>query len=213
MDWELIMKHLISGVIPVFAAAGLYFVLVQIRRKQPLGHIAVSFVLCFYLVGILTMTGIWFLGPFSPRVELVPFADMIKSPLYTMLNVLLFLPLGVFLPILYKKVDRMEKAALTGFLLSLAVEILQMFGSGTSDVNDLIANTIGACVGFSIANGLRKSIPESKLKEIQITGAWCGWEFAFFCMICIMMMITVQPRIYQFLFSSGLTGGELSVWR
>ncbi len=213
MDWELITKHLISGYIPVFAAVALYFLLVQIRRKQPLGHIAVSFVFCFYLVGTLTMAGIWFLGPFSPRVELVPFADMIKSPLYTMLNVLLFLPLGFFLPILYKKVDRIEKAALIGFLLSLAVEILQMFGSGTSDVNDLITNTIGACVGFCIANGLRRIIPESKLKAIQISGVWCYREIAFFCMICLVMMITVQPGIYRFLFSSGMTGGEISVWR
>ncbi len=213
MDWELITKHLISGYIPVFAAVVLYFVLVQIRRKPPLGHIAVSFVFCFYLVGILTMAGIWFLGPFSPRVELVPFADMIRSPLYTILNVLLFLPLGFFLPILYKKIDRIEKAALIGFLLSLAVEILQMFGSGTSDVNDLITNTIGACVGFCIASGMRRIIPEAKLKAIQITGIWCYREFAFFCMICFVMMVTVQPGICRFLFSSGMTGGEISVWR
>jgi glycopeptide antibiotics resistance protein len=37
---------------------------------------------------------------------------------------------------------------LTGFLFSLAVEIVQMFSGGHSDINDLMTNTAGACIGF-----------------------------------------------------------------
>ena len=44
----------------------------------------------------------------------------------------------------------MKTVALTGFLFSLAVEIVQMFGWGSSDINDLMTNTAGACIGFLV---------------------------------------------------------------
>ena len=63
----------------------------------------------------------------------------------TMLNIVLIIPLGFFLPLLYKKYDSLGKIALVGFLVSLSIEIAQMFGTGATDINDLITNTVGAC--------------------------------------------------------------------
>lgn len=38
------------------------------KKKHRVGHILISYVFIFYLVGILTMTGSWYRGAFSPRI-------------------------------------------------------------------------------------------------------------------------------------------------
>ena len=66
MDWELCSQNLTSGYIPVAVALVLYFVLARILKKQHhVSHIFISVVFTFYLVGILTMTGIWYRGAFK----------------------------------------------------------------------------------------------------------------------------------------------------
>lgn len=78
------------------------------------------------------------------------------------LNVIMLIPFGVYLPLLNRKLDSSKKAAKYGFLLSLSIEVLQLIievtlGSGRiTDINDIIANTIGATVGFLILKNLGK---------------------------------------------------------
>ena len=212
MDWELCAKHLICGYIPAAAALTLLFILLNSTgKKRTPGHILVSFVFCFYLVGILTMTGIWYLGSFAPRIVLIPFLDMIRSPLQTALNVLLFIPLGLFLPLLYRNCERIGKVLLVGFLVSLSVEALQMFGCGTSDVNDLITNTIGAGLGFALWKLLCVVIPGSRLKTIRIEGAQTRAELILLCAISLAAMLTVQPLLYHAWFSAA-SPDKIRMW-
>ena len=78
---------------------------------------------------------------------------MISGPIDTILNVVLFVPFGFFLPLLYKKYHHIKTVVLTGFLFSLSVEIVQMFGWGSTDINDLITNTVGQgkiCCSYGI---------------------------------------------------------------
>ena len=160
MDWGFITHHLISGYIPVIAALLLYFIVLSlIGKKQSIARIIVSYVFCLYLVGILTMTGVCIRGSFSPRIVYIPFVDMIRGPIDTILNVFLFVPLGLFLPLLYDEFDKVGKVILTGFLISLSAEIIQMFGCGATDINDLITNTIGASVGYGVCKVVEKCIP------------------------------------------------------
>ena len=93
---------------------------------------------------------------FFQRLSLVPFVDMIKGPVDTTLNVLLFLPLGVFLPILHAEYESAQRVAGTACLLSLAIELTQMFGLGITDVNDLMTNTAGACLGLFLYRAVWK---------------------------------------------------------
>ncbi len=87
---------------------------------------------------------------FAPRLVLVPFADMIQGPVDTALNVVLFVPLGFFLPWLWRTFDGLKQTALMGFLLSLGIELLQVFGLGITDINDLITNTLGTILGYGL---------------------------------------------------------------
>ena len=145
----------ISGYVFIVPILILYFLyLRKSGREQSLLHIAAVFVFCYYLFGILTVAGIGYTSTisFSPKISLIPFLGMITGPIDTILNLILFVPLGVFLPFLYKKYHHIKTVALTGFLFSLSVEIVQMFGWGSSDINDLIINTAGAVwdIGFII---------------------------------------------------------------
>src|SRR5699024_8792628 len=104
---------------------------------------------------------------FEPRIVLIPFLDMISGPVDTMLNVVLFVPLGFFLPLLWKKWEHIGSVALTGFLFSLSIEIVQMFGRGATDINDLITNTVGACLGYWIYKLLSKLISKEVCRKFQ----------------------------------------------
>jgi len=64
-------------------------------------------------------------------------------------NVIGFIPLGVLLPILFVRLQRIGKTIVVVFLISLSFETLQLlFNLGVFDVDDLILNTFGGTVGY-----------------------------------------------------------------
>ena len=131
-----ILIRSISGYVFIVPGLLLYFICLKKTNKNQMPlHIATAFVFCYYLIGVLTMTGIGKLKVFEPTIVLIPFRDMISGPIDTILNVILFAPLGFFLPLLYKKYSHISTVALTGFLFSLSIEIVQMFGRGATAVS------------------------------------------------------------------------------
>ena len=76
----------------------------------------------------------------------------------TLLNVVAFLPFGVYLKMLGKPAG---KAILWGLLVSGCVELVQyIFCLGATDITDLIANTVGAAIGalgYAVARKLFKT--------------------------------------------------------
>ena len=66
------------------------------------------------------------------------------------LNILLFVPFGMMLPVLFLRLPRILVVPL-GLLCSLCIEAIQYLTRlGMADVDDLINNTIGALLGFLI---------------------------------------------------------------
>ncbi|MBR5090906.1 MAG: VanZ family protein [Ruminiclostridium sp.] len=66
-------------------------------------------------------------------------------------NVVLFVPIGVFLPVLFPKQRRFGMFLLTTALTITAVELTQLFTLlGTCDIDDLILNTAGASIGYAL---------------------------------------------------------------
>ncbi|WP_158589621.1 MULTISPECIES: VanZ family protein [Clostridia] len=64
-------------------------------------------------------------------------------------NVLLFLPLGLFLPLLFKKYRVFSKMLVFVAIASLSIELLQLIVQvGQFDIDDIILNTIGSSIGF-----------------------------------------------------------------
>ena len=149
MPIQQIIIRSLSGYLFVIPMLIFYWIaLFRSGNKQSLLRIVAILAFGYYLIGVLTVTGIHELKAFSPRLVLVPFLDMIRGPMDTVLNIILFLPFGFFLPLLYRKYNRAIQVVFAGFLLSLSIEVLQMFGMGTTDINDLITNTIGLSISF-----------------------------------------------------------------
>ena len=72
-------------------------------------------------------------------------------------NIILFVPLGYFLPRLWAGLQKWWRTWLVTLLVMTAVEIIQLFTlRGTCDVDDLILNLLGAAIGYGIFRILKK---------------------------------------------------------
>ena len=63
-------------------------------------------------------------------------------------NIILFMPFGFIIPLLWKASDK--KVIVVGFCSSLFIEICQLFLTRGTDVDDLILNTLGVIIGYTI---------------------------------------------------------------
>lgn len=90
------------------------------------------------------------------QVLLVPFVSLYRIfqnsvPYFLYLfvgNLIWFVPVGLLLPVL---TGCGKRAVLWGFLLSLLIECSQfVFGTGVTEVEDLILNTMGAAIGYGL---------------------------------------------------------------
>lgn len=94
---------------------------------------------------------------FPLRVNLVPLIhlmeyDSVRDMVWNIVgNAVMFVPTGIVLPVVFRKLDTLWKVAAAGAFISLCIEILQLpFASRASDVDDLILNTLGTALGYGI---------------------------------------------------------------
>lgn len=73
-------------------------------------------------------------------------------------NIGMFLPIGFFLPLLWRKLS-WWKVTLIGFFTSLSIESIQFFINRGTDLDDLILNTLGALGGYWIYAMIRTLWP------------------------------------------------------
>ena len=91
------------------------------------------------------------------RVNLVPLVNLFDYDnkrdllLNAIGNVAMFIPSGIVLPIIYKRLDSFIKVILAGGGISLCIEMMQLpFSVRASDIDDLILNTAGVMLGYGI---------------------------------------------------------------
>ena len=73
-------------------------------------------------------------------------------------NFIMLLPLGIFLPLLYKHASSLIKVILISLLISISIELIQLINnSRRTDIDDVILNTAGAMIGYLIYKSVRKS--------------------------------------------------------
>ena len=64
------------------------------------------------------------------------------------LNVILYIPLGMFLPCCFRLFEKVRYTVLTAFLCSVCIETIQgLFRIGLFEVDDILNNTLGALIG------------------------------------------------------------------
>ncbi len=132
---------------------------------------------------------------FDINLNIIPFAGMIRDLKNSLLNVFLFVPLGIFLPLLWQRYQSAKKTVLVGLSLSLYIELLQLFTFRATDVNDLITNVLGTFLGWVIGRFLFSRhpiiIPNEDRKALPLL-IGCVFSIMFF----------LQPVLFNFLYYS-----------
>jgi len=65
-------------------------------------------------------------------------------------NIMMFIPLGIFVPIVFAKTRKFYKTAVIALLVTFSVEAFQYFIGRSSDIDDIIANLAGGIIGYGI---------------------------------------------------------------
>lgn len=104
--------------------------------------------LAAYEAGIGT---VWDIISYKEIVGGINLTPLSVNPRFTqILNIYMFVPFGFLLPHIWQRFRNPLKVLLTGFGFSLLIEALQLFNHRISDIDDLIMNTIGTCIGYLI---------------------------------------------------------------
>ena len=127
-------------------------------------------------------------------LNLLPLLDIVDNPpgyiKNTILNIILFVPLGIFLPAVCTQYRSLRQIAAAGFGFSLSIELLQLFSWRLTDVDDLLTNTLGAVLGFYLFSWVYFVIKKQQFTETAQDGskdAWLIWA------ACLLMTIFVYP--------------------
>ena len=123
---------------------------------------------CFVLVYVLflsrgTRDGYTFAEYMRRFTNFIPFKTIVEyvqryidgyrnlSVLNLLGNLALFVPMGMALPCLFKKLNRFWKVILTVFGMVVIVELVQgVLRVGSIDIDDVIFNVVGAMIGYGI---------------------------------------------------------------
>lgn len=154
----------------------------------------------FYLTALLALVGLPNVTSLKIdfAVNIIPFVDMASDFINACLNILLFVPFGFFLPILWDTFRKIKKVALMGLTTTLLIEISQIFTFRTTDINDIMTNTVGTIVGYFIAY----LITNKFTKRILLNSKTC--DFYLICGTVVLIMFFFQPFISSLLWEMAL---------
>lgn len=143
-----------------FAAVLIFLVIYELRlrvRNEQVSwfHRMILLLLGLYFTVIFALTVSPVYGFSISRAEhkinLTPFQvldTMISNPMNFWGNILMFVPFGVLAVLLSRRCQKLYIPFFMGAGLSLLIEVLQLFGTRGTDIDDIILNTIGALCGY-----------------------------------------------------------------
>ena len=126
-------------------------------------------------------------------VNAIPFVGMVSDFVNGCLNLFLFVPFGFLLPMLWDQFKNIKSSILTGFLVSTFIEISQIFTFRTSDINDIITNTVGTVIGYYIALKITDRFTKRIFSNSKMS------HFYIICASVLFIMLFLQPFISSLL--------------
>lgn len=174
------------------------------RRRDLCGVL----LLLVYLLGVGLVTGpslyqllVWHFP--TPRLELIPFADIISVLMDTTTpgagaftnivgNLVLLLPLGFLLPLFWRYFDSAKRTIMFSAGLSLSIELIQLIAGGVTSVDDLILNTAGAAIGFVMAKLLLRACPRLTPRCVRSTER----VYPYACWVAVIAFYTLSDWIF-----------------
>ena len=141
----------------------------------------------YVLVGLPNIT---YIRP-ELNLNLIPILGIAADLKNSLLNILLFIPLGIALPAMWNKYKTPKKTLCFGFGMSLAIELAQILTYRATDINDLITNTLGSLIGFLFAKALLHIFPAAK----HFANHTQGTELTAVLSIVILVMFFIYPFV------------------
>lgn len=154
-----IVLLVIAVVVLLIGYCGIYKKLCKGKREVDLKKVFWWIVFVFYLFVVLVVTlfrpsGVWNKG------QIISFFYSYKEAWITasetawrniILNILMFVPLGFWLPVGMKRFRVFWKTYLVGFFMTVGIESFQlMFALGLFEVADVFNNTLGTMIGYGL---------------------------------------------------------------
>ena len=135
----------------------LYRVIVK-KQHEKLSHVLTRVVLFailgFYMSYVFYLTLSGREAGSRDGINLKVLSTLIKNGELTVFgveNVLLFVPFGIFVPLIFKSFRKWYKTALLGFVISIIIESAQLITHrGYFELDDILLNTLGTIIGYLI---------------------------------------------------------------
>lgn len=130
---------------------------VECKRGENINksHIAWEYIFLFYISMLFLVTGpgnIRDIGRYPTlirlnEINLIPFHSSIFEEIS---NIILFLPFGFLLPLLWEQYASGWKTTGSGLLFSGCIELSQLLNRRITDIDDLMMNTLGVFIGWAL---------------------------------------------------------------
>ena len=139
-------------------------------RKVILKHFIWVDVFLLYIALMFNVAGsatIWDIGKYPEiirvdQILIIPFSS--DGILTYLLNIIMFMPFGFLVPLIWEQYQSIKKTAFLGLTLSLYIEFTQLFNMRKTDIDDLMMNALGTIVGFGIFHIWNKRFSKKKTK-------------------------------------------------
>ncbi|MNO23366.1 VanZ like family protein [compost metagenome] len=107
-------------------------------------------------------------------------------------NLAMFFPMGILIPLLMNKGFKQTVVLVIG--ISVSIEVAQyILAIGISDIDDVILNTVGAIVGWSVFQYIKGKIKRTFIFRMVIVGMMIVFGF-----VGILAILTTETRLFQF---------------
>jgi glycopeptide antibiotics resistance protein len=155
----------------------------------------VIYLLALYWILLLKL-GVRFSYMGTRTLNLIPFSERLILTSENILNVIIFVPLGIYTGILFRR-WLFGKKLLFFFLLSLVIEGLQYtLRIGVFDVTDLLTNTLGAVIGLMVYKGFDNAFNNSvKVQKFINLLATAGTVLMI--LLLVLLKMNLLPVRYQ----------------
>lgn len=205
---QILGRDILISLIVIFT-----IVYTNIQRKNEKGislyNIGII-LLSLVMVIIFSLTGVSPISGFNidiriDEISFTPFKGIIEMlqgglTLYTIINIIgniiMFMPMGFLLPLLFSNLDCLKKTVAIGFGTSLLIEFTQLFLIRATDIDDLILNTLGTMLGYLVFLAFKKLLP--RLTEKFSTES-IGKENKLMLWSCILVpyMVIIMAGFYD----------------
>ena len=155
-------------------------ILFVLKRKEKSAIRQLSYIGLFCSLFIIIFATILYvrisLPPKQYFLNLIPFnwtsdADAIGQLVNEKIpNILLFVPLGFFIPAVFRTKRKLYKIVIISFCITFSVEFIQYFIGRLADIDDIITNVLGGIIGYQIFQLINRIFINIKIWQNFIGG-------------------------------------------